>query len=122
MRVAAPDAIAAVPAISAMDPGPDVIGVGRGDLSASLGLYGQVDHPAVVEATERVIGEVNAGSGGRAACSIMIEKPTDIRRWLQRGCRLFTYGADVILLMEAARGAVEAFRSALPMEQADATA
>jgi 4-hydroxy-2-oxoheptanedioate aldolase len=115
-----PDAIAAVPAIAAMDPGPDVIGVGRGDLSASLGLYGQVDHPEVVQATERVIAEVGNKSGGRAACSIMIEKPADIAPWLQRGCRLFTYGADVILLMEAARGAVEAFRAAVPKEPAHA--
>ena len=34
--------------------------------------------------------------------------------WFERGCRLFTYAADAILLMEAARGAVDAFRSSLP--------
>ena len=42
----------------------------------------------------------------------MIERTEDIAPWLARGCRLFTYGADAILLMEAARAAVEKFRGA----------
>ena len=38
----------------------------------------------------------------------------DIAPWFERGCRLFTFAADAILLMDAARGAVDAFRSAVP--------
>jgi hypothetical protein len=44
----------------------------------------------------------------------MIHRPDEVRAWYDRGCRMFTYAADAILLMEAARGAVEGFRSSLP--------
>jgi 4-hydroxy-2-oxoheptanedioate aldolase len=114
-----PAAVARIGEFAACAPGADVIGVGRGDLSAALGLYGQVDHPDVVAATERAIAEIDARSAGRAAASIMVQKPADIARWLARGCRLFTYAADAILLMDAARGAVEAFRAARPRERTD---
>jgi 4-hydroxy-2-oxoheptanedioate aldolase len=107
-----PEALKQVGTIADLRPGPDVIGVGRGDLSAAMGLYGQVDHPDVVAAAERVIGEVQRRSGGQTAVSTMIQRTADIAPWLERGCRLFTYAADAILLMEAARGAAEAFRAA----------
>ena len=87
--------------------------MGRGDLSASMGLYGQVNHPDVIAATEKVIAEVERRSGGLTASPVMVQRYEDIAPWMARGCRLFTYGADVTLLMEAARGAVEAFRGEL---------
>jgi 2-keto-3-deoxy-L-rhamnonate aldolase RhmA len=105
-----PDAIAKVGEIAAVRPGADVIGVGRGDLSTALGLAGQVNHPDVIAANERVIKEVQTKSAGHCASSAMIQRAEDMAPWLERGCRLFTFAADAILLMEAARGAVEAFR------------
>jgi len=116
------EAIRQVGDIAALRPGPDVIGVGRGDLSASLGLYGQLNHPDVIAACERAIADVRTRSGGACASSTMIQRPEDIAPWLARGCRLFTYAADAILLMEAARGAVEAFHAALPKGGQDAAA
>jgi 4-hydroxy-2-oxoheptanedioate aldolase len=92
---------------------PDVIGVGRGDLSAALGLHGQVNHPDVIAAAERVIAEVQRRSNGATACSTMIQRHEDFAPWRARGCRLFTYAADAILLMEAARAAVETFRGVI---------
>jgi 4-hydroxy-2-oxoheptanedioate aldolase len=112
-----PTAIARVGEIAAVRPGADVISVGRGDLSAALGLPGQVNHPDVVAANETVIAEVRARSGGQCASSAMIQRTEDIAPWLERGCRLFTYAADAILLMEAARGAVEAFRASTPARE-----
>jgi 4-hydroxy-2-oxoheptanedioate aldolase len=111
-------AIAKVGEIAAVRPGADVIGVGRGDLSTALGLAGQVNHPDVVAANEKVIAEVRAKSGGQCASSTMIQRTEDIAPWLERGCRLFTYAADAILLMDAARGAVEAFRASKPARDA----
>ena len=95
-----PESLARVGEIAALQPGPDVISVGRGDLSAALGLHGQVNHPEVIAAAERVIAQVAQRSGGRTASSTMIERTEDIAPWLARGCRLFTYAADAILLME----------------------
>jgi 2-keto-3-deoxy-L-rhamnonate aldolase RhmA len=108
-----PAAIANVAEIAAVRPGADVIGVGRGDLATALGLYGQIDHPDVIAANERVIEEVRSRSNGECASSVMIQRVEDIAPWFERGCRLFTYAADAIMLMEAARSAVEAFRSSV---------
>lgn len=105
------DAIGHVGDIAAVQPGADVISVGRGDLSTALGLGGQINHPDVIAANEKVIKEVQARSGGASVSGVMIQSAADIAPWYQRGCRLFTYAADAILLMDAARAAVEAFRA-----------
>jgi 4-hydroxy-2-oxoheptanedioate aldolase len=94
-----PAAIANVGEIASLRPGADVIGVGRGDLSTALGLYGQIDHPDVIAANEKVIREVKARSGGECTSSVMIHRPKEVRAWHERGCRMFTYAADAILLM-----------------------
>jgi 2-keto-3-deoxy-L-rhamnonate aldolase RhmA len=109
-----PHAILNVGDIAGVQPGADVISVGRGDLSVALGLAGQVDHPDVIAANTKVIADVKAKSRGQCSSAVMIQRTDDIRPWYERGCRLFTYAADAILLMEAARGAVETFRLSLP--------
>jgi 2-keto-3-deoxy-L-rhamnonate aldolase RhmA len=108
------EAIEQAGAIAALQPGVSVISVGRGDLSVLLGYPGEIDHPDVVGAAVGVVAEVREKSGGRCASAIMVQRPEDIPVWRERGCLMFTYGADAILLMEAARGAVEAFRRFLP--------
>lgn len=108
-----PAAIAQVGNIAALRPGADVISVGRGDLSTALGLYGQIDHPDVIAATDKVIEEVKRRSNGECVSSVMVHRAEEIGLWLEKGCRMFTYAADAILLMEAARGAVEAFRASV---------
>jgi 4-hydroxy-2-oxoheptanedioate aldolase len=109
-----PDAIRAVGDIAAVRPGADIISLGRGDLSTALGLGGQIEHPDVIATSEKVIAEVKARSGGHCISGAMIHSPADIEPWYERGCRIFTYAADAILLMDAARGAVENFRARLP--------
>ncbi len=108
------EAIRSIEQIAAVHPGADVIGVGRGDLSVAMGLPGQIDHPQVVAATETVMRQVKASSDGRCASSAMIHRPEEITPWHERGCRMFTYAADAVLLMDAARGAVDAFRAKVP--------
>jgi len=108
-----PEAVARAGEIAAIQPGASVIGVGRGDLSTLLGLAGQIDHPDVIAAAEGVIAEVGARSNGRCASSVMVQRPGDIAEWHRRGCRLFTYNADAIMLTNAARAAVAAFREAV---------
>jgi len=108
-----PESISKVGEIAAVRPGADVIGVGRGDLSTAMGLGGQVNHPDVIAANEKVIKDVQNKSGGQCASATMIQRTEDIVPWFERGCRLFTFAADAILLMEAARGVVEKFNSSL---------
>lgn len=106
-----PDCIAKAGEIAAVRPGAAAIGVGRGDLSTALGFPGQIDHPEVIAAAERVIAEVAGRSGGECTSSVMIQSTAEIDPWRRRGCRLFTYNADAVLLARAAGEAVSAFRS-----------
>jgi 4-hydroxy-2-oxoheptanedioate aldolase len=108
-----PEAITNVEEIASVRPGADLIGVGRGDLSAALGLPGQIDHPTVIEAAEKVIQQVTSRSRGECGSSVMVHGPDEIAAWFARGCRMFTYAADAIMLMNAARDAVRTCRQAL---------
>ena len=108
-----PEAIANVEEIAAVRPGADLIGVGRGDLSVALGLPGQIDHPTAIEATERVIQQVTDRSQGQCGLSVMVHGPHEIAPWFERGCRMFTYAADAVMLMNVARDAVEQFKNLL---------
>lgn len=72
--------------------GIDVIGIGTGDLSQSMGLYGDYDNPALEEAVERVYDAckrrgVAFRPGGMNAVR-------DARKWMDRGAR---DGVSVVL-------------------------
>ena len=96
-----------------MRPGADLIGVGRGDLSVALGLPGQIDHPTVIDATTKVIQQVTDRSNGECGLSIMVHGPHEVAAWFERGCRMFTYAADAVMLMNTAREAVRTCQQAL---------
>ena len=108
-----PDAIKVVGDIAGERPGADIIGVGRGDLSTALGMAGQIEHPTVIAATERVNAEVRTRSRGACFSSVMVHKPEEVATWHAKGCRVFTYAADAMILMEAMRGAADACRAQL---------
>ena len=105
------ESLASVGDIAALDPGPDIISVGRAELAATMGVAGELNHPHVIAAAERVMAEVKRRSGGKTSSATMIERPDEFAPWHARGFRVFTYSADVVLLMDAARAAVDAFRS-----------
>jgi 4-hydroxy-2-oxoheptanedioate aldolase len=66
-------------------PGVDVVFVGAGDLSVSMGYPGQMTHPEVVKAVQSAVKEVLA-AGKTAGCSC----PEDsIPFWLDQGVRFF---------------------------------
>jgi 4-hydroxy-2-oxoheptanedioate aldolase len=108
-----PEAITNVEEIASVRPGADLISVGRGDLSAALGMPGQIDHPTVIEAAQKVMQQVASRSGGECGSSVMVHGPDEIAEWFARGCRMFTYAADAIMLMNTAREAVRTCRQAL---------
>jgi 4-hydroxy-2-oxoheptanedioate aldolase len=79
---------------------PDVIQIGRSDLSADLGFPHQLRHPAVLDAVDRIVAAasprnvpVAAGAYGRV----------DAEDLYKRGVRCFHYGSDSALLMAAYR-------------------
>jgi len=100
------DAIAGVDQIAAV-PGIDALFVGPYDLSNSMGLVGQVGHPDVVVAIDKV----------RAACArtkstmgIFCSNADQARNEIKAGARLVAVGTDIMHIANSARSTLKALR------------
>ncbi len=99
------DAVENIESIVAVD-GIDGVFVGPHDLSASFGKTGQVDHPEVVAAIDRVVSvcqsrQMPLGFFGMTA--------QHVQPWIDRGINLICVGVDAALLAASARKIREAF-------------
>lgn len=84
---------AGVEAVEAiLDGGPDVIFIGTGDLSSSYGVPGQMTHPIVLEAAERVVTACRARG---VAVAINAEEPATAQRWIERGAKMIAYSSEL---------------------------
>lgn len=99
--VEAAEAIAATPGI-------DVLWVGHNDLTNSLGIPGQFEHPRYRDAVERVL----------AACAAHDKSPgilagsvAQARDFLGQGFRCVAYGGDLWLYGQALRSGLAAIRA-----------
>lgn len=95
-----------VEAIAAMD-GIDVLWIGHFDLSVSLGVPAQFEHPAYVQAVERVLSA--AANAGKVA-GIMTGGVQIGREQLAQGFRMIAYSGDVMIYADALSRGVEALR------------
>lgn len=75
-----------------LDGSPDVIFIGTGDLSSSYGVPGQMTHPIVLEAAERVLAACKARG---VAVAINAEEPAVARRWIERGVQMIACSSDL---------------------------
>lgn len=94
-------------------PGIDAIGVGRFDLAQSLGLNGDITHPEVTSAADRVIDK--ACKQGIPLISFLFEwQPTDVARLIplcmDQGSRIVVLGPDRQILSDAYKGTLDAVR------------
>lgn len=89
--------------------GVDIVFVGVYDLSQSLGVVGQADHPSVVEALHGVV-ERCAKLG--VAVGTFVESPQAVQKWRQVGVRYFGYSVDVGLFRDACEQTVRSIQSA----------
>ncbi len=88
-------------------PGVDVVQIGPNDLSMSMGHYGRSDDPEVQAAIDQIIAAAKAA--GKAPGSGAIRGPAAIRKALDRGIRVITYGArDVVV--DSGRALMAEFR------------
>ncbi|MFI4987067.1 MAG: HpcH/HpaI aldolase/citrate lyase family protein, partial [Alphaproteobacteria bacterium] len=85
------DEIAAVPGI-------DVVWLGHYDLTNSLGITGQFEHPLFVAAVERLVAACQRH--GKAP-GFLVTDPASARLWRARGFRCLGYGTDIALLQGA---------------------
>ena len=91
-------------------PGIDVVFLGPYDLSQALGVTGQVTHPKVLATIEEITKK--ARDKGIAVGSFA-DTPANIRRQRDMGIQYLSYCIDTGLIYEAAKAAVDDFRSGI---------
>jgi 2-dehydro-3-deoxyglucarate aldolase/4-hydroxy-2-oxoheptanedioate aldolase len=95
------EAIAAVPDI-------DMLFVGPADLSQSLGIPGEWNHPLLWQAIERV---AEAARNAKVAWSILPPNAEYAARCVKLGCRVLSTGIDVWALQRGLRSFLDEFAS-----------
>jgi len=86
--------------------GVDGVFVGPYDLSGSYGVPGQLEHPAVVAAQEKVLA-VCAAAGRSAGLHLVTPSPEKIQAARARGYTFMALGMDTVFLRESALQVLE---------------
>jgi 2-keto-3-deoxy-L-rhamnonate aldolase RhmA len=86
----------------------DVACLGYMDLSVDLGIPGEMDHPRMVAAIDRLI---TVARRSRVAPGIISPDIAAVTRWVERGMRFVSYATDAVLLEQAARSAAVRLRT-----------
>jgi 2-keto-3-deoxy-L-rhamnonate aldolase RhmA len=94
-------------------PGVDGFSVGQYDLSGSLGIPGQFDHPRFLEALE-AIRVASARSTKARGYHVVPPSPQLVLDKIAEGYTFIAYSDDFLFLGETCRRGVEAIRSAHP--------
>ncbi|MCX8011573.1 MAG: aldolase/citrate lyase family protein [Desulfobacterota bacterium] len=102
-----PQAIANLEEITSV-PGIDAVFVGPFDLSVSLGIPGDLNHPREIEAIEKVV-EICQRRG--IFSGIHLFDLAALKTWVNKGMRFVTYSSDVALLADAARNSVSELKT-----------
>jgi 2-keto-3-deoxy-L-rhamnonate aldolase RhmA len=94
-------------------PGIDAVLLGPMDLSASMNLLGQLDHPEVVAAMDAVVAAA-IGAGLPVGIPLPMDAPVEVvQHWVAKGCRFTVSGGDQGLLEHAARTSLVNLRHSL---------
>lgn len=88
-------------------PGIDVVFFGPYDLSQSMGIPGQVDHPDLVAKLKEL---VDITRSARKAAGIYVDDSATALRWAQLGIQFISISVDVRLFYQACRQLVAALR------------
>jgi 4-hydroxy-2-oxoheptanedioate aldolase len=106
IQIESAGALADVDAIAAID-GVDVLFIGPADLSHSLGIAGQFQHPDYLAALDRVVAACRAH--GKAA-GILIYDPAAVARHVEIGISFIGIGSDAAFVVDGARKALAVAR------------
>ena len=101
------EAIANVEAITAIE-GIDVAMMGSQDLSLDMALPGQLTHPAVKGAVQRVVDACrkNGKASGNHVASI-----DELRYWKGQGMQMITYGHETTLIIDRGQECLKALKA-----------
>lgn len=93
-------------------PGVDGVMIGALDLSGSMGILGQTDHPDVESATQKVL---TACRRANVACGIVALDPDQANRRIEQGFTLIVLAIDVLMLIGAAKAALGKVARGVPV-------
>ncbi len=99
-------AIADIDAIAAV-PGLDMLWVGHFDLSTSLGIPGQFDHPDFIAAVDQVIKAVQSNDISLGRMVGTVDEGIALNR---QGFDFICYGSDISLLRDSVHQGIDALR------------
>ena len=88
----------------------DVACLGCMDLTADLGIIGDLEHPDMVKTLQRI---VDVAKQHDVASGIITGDMAAVTRWVKAGMRFVSYSAESLLLQQAATAAVGELRSPL---------
>jgi 2-dehydro-3-deoxyglucarate aldolase/4-hydroxy-2-oxoheptanedioate aldolase len=91
--------------------GIDSVMVGGLDLSGSMGLLGQTDHPEVEGAIQKVLA---ASKAARVPCGIVTVSVDDANRRIEQGFTHMIMGIDVLYMNSAISSALAQVKQAVP--------
>ena len=101
------EAVDCVEDIAALD-GVDLLFIGPGDLSISLGVPFDMNHPKMQHAIDRI---ANAAAKHGKWWGMPTGTPEAAQKLLDRGGRFMTCGSDHVFLVNGYRNAIEPFRN-----------
>ncbi|MBW6484802.1 MAG: hypothetical protein K0B01_01450 [Syntrophobacterales bacterium] len=99
LQIESPKAVERIDDLLAVD-GIDAAFVGPNDLSQSMGIMGQTDHPRFIEAVERVIAAAKKHGKFSGIHMMAVEA---LEPWMKKGMTLNFWGNEVVMLMNAAK-------------------
>lgn len=108
IQIESAESVNNVEEIAAVD-GVDVLFIGPMDLSTSLGVFRQYDHPLFVDALNKTL---DAARRHNRAAGILLPTVETARYYRDMGFRFLTAGTDVMLLKAAATKLVQDLRDA----------
>ena len=106
IQVETAEAIENIESIVKVD-GIDLIFIGPGDLSISLGLIGPADQAKLTEVIEKIVGVCQ--KAGKAVGLFRLSS-VDVLRWVARGVTFFIIGSDAMFLADGALSTATAAR------------
>jgi len=106
LQIETVEAVRNVEEIAAVE-GADVLFIGPLDLSTSLGILGQFDHPDFIAALKKTAA---AAANNGKSLGILMPKPGDFDHYYDLGFRFLASGSDGAMLNTAARNLAQSLR------------
>ena len=92
-------------------PGVDCVLIGPADLSGSMGILCQWEHPDLLQAIETVIAKARAGG---VPVAMAVDDPVpEVLRWMRKGIQVATLGVDWAWMRQIATESLAAVRAGL---------